>query len=181
MNMKKLRYFLITVLLVTLSSLTYGQERTKRGGLDVSVAGGYLIEREELTYYADISYSHNVLPLLGVGGGITAQTYSSGEGFGYESSQIGLGLTTAAYGEVTGYVELGKYLDFLGRFDLGMALHNHNYGYKYRIDIFISPQAGFKLYFKENKRRALNLRFFYRYSYKIDGSGTIGGTLGLTF
>ena len=180
--MKTLRFFLITVLLVTLSSLTYGQERTKRGGLDVSVAGGYLIEREQLTYYADISYSHNVLPLLGVGGGITAQIYSpGGEGFGYGSSRIGLGLTTAAYGEVTGYVELGRYLDFLGKFDLGMAVHNSNHGYKNPIDIFISPQAGFRLYFKENKRRALNLRFFYRYSYKINGSGTIGGTLGLTF
>ena len=121
------------------------------------------------------------MPLLGVGGGITAQIYSPGEGFGYGSSRIGLGLTTAAYGEVTGYVELGRYLDFLGKFDLGMAVHNSNHGYKNPIDIFISPQAGFRLYFKENKRRALNLRFFYRYSYKIDGSGTIGGTLGLTF
>ena len=85
--MKTLRFFLIIVLLVTLSSLTYGQERTKRGGLDVSVAGGYLIEREELTYYADISYSHNVLPLLGVGGGITAQIYSP-DGYGYGDNNL---------------------------------------------------------------------------------------------
>lgn len=175
--MRTIRALFVLVCLTAVSSIGFGQERNKRGGLDIAAGAGYTLNLGGTSLNCNASYSHNILPRLGVGGGIAASIY----GGGTEGGGSTIPTTYSIFGQVIHYTELWRYLDFIGRFDLGLAYNNHSYNRKNHLDIYVGPEAGFRLYFKADKHRALNLRAYYKFSYKPWGDGVIGATFGFTF
>ena len=183
------KFMFLIVLVLTISSVCYAQQ-DRESGANFELMGGFGTgyprhfggsKRSYFNPVISFTYTHNFSKYFGLGAGFSWENHYDGDyiPMGWMEDNI-YGL----YGDFRGYMPINNsHIAFIGVFDIGASIIEprvvrDNASAKFMC----SPQVGMRIYLKEEKKTAVNIRFYYKCIAGVEyGTNSIGLLAGISF
>ena len=184
------KFMFLIVLVLTISSVCYAQQDREIGANFELMGGfgnGYPHSSPKIgsniNPVISFTYTHNFSKHFGLGAGVSWEKivvdYSLG-GLTHVKKENVYGL----YGDVRGYIPTNNsHIAFIGVFDIGASIiEPHIVRDNASAKFMCSPQIGMRIYLKEEKKTAVNIRFYYKCIAGVEyGTNSIGLLAGISF
>ena len=187
--MKKFMFLIVLVLII--SSVCYAQQ-DREIGANYELMGGFGTGYPKhsspkigsnINPVISFTYTHNFSKHFGLGAGVSwekiVEDYLVGG-----PTQVRKGNVYGLYGDVRGYIPTNNsHIAFIGVFDIGASIiEPHGVRDNASAKFMCSPQIGMRIYLKEEKKTAVNIRFYYKCIAGVNyGTNSIGLLAGISF
>ena len=184
------KFMFLIALVLTISSVCYAQQDREIGANFELMGGfgnGYPHSSPKIgsniNPVISFTYTHNFSKHFGLGAGVSWEKivvdYSLG-GLTHVKKENVYGL----YGDVRGYIPTNNsHIAFIGVFDIGASIiEPRGVRDNASAKFMCSPQIGMRIYLKEEKKTAVNIRFYYKCIAGVNyGTNSIGLLAGISF
>ena len=184
------KFMFLIVLVLTISSVCYAQQDREIGANFELMGGfgnGYPHSSPKIgsniNPVISFTYTHNFSKHFGLGAGVSWEKIVEGYPVG-GPTKVTKNNVYGLYGDVRGYIPTNNsHIAFIGVFDIGASIiEPHIVRDNASAKFMCSPQIGMRIYLKEEKKTAVNIRFYYKCIAGVNyGTNSIGLLAGISF